>query len=250
MATDIKKMREKLAKLHDKSGGKGKTVNYWKPAESDTTIRILPAEDGDPLKEFFFHYLKGDDKKTQSIFCPKKNVGESCPICDLVSKLYKEGDEESRKMAKDLSSKQRFFSTVVVRGEEEKGVHVWGYSKTVYEALLKLIVNPEYGDITDINDGLDLMVSSSKKAGQMYPDTSVTAKRKSSPLAAKKETIDDLMNHGLDFDVIFEKKTTGQVAEALDVYLKGGNDEGGDVSHEAASDEAVDLDAALKHLGV
>ena len=249
MAIDIKKMREKLNKLNDKSG-KGKTTQYWKPIENaDSSIRIVPTEDGDPLKEFYFHYLRSE-KKFQSVLCPKKNFGENCPMCDLVSKLYKEGDEESRKMAKDMSAKQRFFSPIVVRGEEEKGVQLWGYSKTIYEELLKLMLNPEYGDITDQDEGLDLVVSSSKKAGKMFAETSLTPKRKSSPLASRKELITEIVNHGTDFDNLFERKTASQVAEILDNFLKGGGDEGGEVSEPASSDDAEDLDSAMKSLGV
>mgnify|MGYP003336046241 FL=1 len=249
MAIDIKKMREKLNKLNDKSG-KGKTTQYWKPIENaDSSIRIVPTEDGDPLKEYYFHYLRSE-KKFQSVLCPKKNFGENCPMCDLVSKLYKEGDEESRKMAKDMSAKQRFFSPIVVRGEEEKGVQLWGYSKTIYEELLKLMLNPEYGDITDQDEGLDLVVSSSKKAGKMFAETSLTPKRKSSPLASRKELITEIVNHGTDFDNLFERKTASQVAEILDNFLKGGGDEGGDVSEPASSDDAEDLDSAMKSLGV
>ena len=249
MAIDIKKMREKLNKLNDKSG-KGKTTQYWKPIENaDSSIRIVPTEDGDPLKEYYFHYLRSE-KKFQSVLCPKKNFGENCPMCDLVSKLYKEGDEESRKMAKDMSAKQRFFSPIVVRGEEEKGVQLWGYSKTIYEELLKLMLNPEYGDITDQDEGLDLVVSSSKKAGKMFAETSLTPKRKSSPLASRKELITEIVNHGTDFDNLFERKTASQVAEILDNFLKGGGDEGGDVSETANSDDVEDLDSAMKSLGV
>ena len=249
MAIDIKKMREKLNKLNDKSG-KGKTTQYWKPIENaDSSIRIVPTEDGDPLKEYYFHYLRSE-KKFQSVLCPKKNYGENCPMCDLVSKLYKEGDEESRKMAKDMSAKQRFFSPIVVRGEEEKGVQLWGYSKTIYEELLKLMLNPEYGDITDQDEGLDLVVSSSKKAGKMFAETSLTPKRKPSPLASRKELITEIVNHGTDFDNLFERKTASQVAEILDNFLKGGGDEGGDVSEPASSDDAEDLDSAMKSLGV
>lgn len=250
MATDLKKMREKLKQLNDKTNGKGKSVQFWKPIEGvDSTIRIVPTDDGDPLKEFYFHYMR-DDKKFQSVLCPKKNYGENCAICDLVSKLYKEGDEESRTMAKDMSAKQRFFSPVIVRGEEEKGVHVWGYSKTIYEELLKLMLNPEYGDIADVEEGLDLVVSSAKKAGQKYAGASCTPKRKSSPLHSKKETITELLNHGLDFDAMFERKTASQVAEILDEFLNGGSDdEGGDVST-STDDSAEDLDSALKTLGV
>jgi len=250
MAIDIKKMREKLNKLNDKSGGKGKTTQYWRPVENaDSTIRIVPTEDGDPLKEYYFHYLRSEDKKFQSVLCPKKNFGENCPMCDLVSKLYKEGDEESRKMAKDISAKQRFFSPIVVRGDEDKGVQLWGYSKTIYEELLKLMLNPEYGDITDPDEGLDLVVSSSKKSGKLFAETSLTPKRKASPLASRKELMTEIINHGTDFDNLFERRTASQVAEILDSFLKGGSDEGGDVS-DAASDEAEDLDSALKGLGV
>ena len=79
MAIDIKKMREKLNKLNDKSG-KGKTTQYWKPIENaDSSIRIVPTEDGDPLKEYYFHYLRSE-KKFQSVLCPKKNYGENCPM--------------------------------------------------------------------------------------------------------------------------------------------------------------------------
>jgi hypothetical protein len=170
-------------------------------------------------------------------------------MCDLVSKLYKEGDEESRKMAKDISAKQRFFSPIVVRGDEDKGVQLWGYSKTIYEELLKLMLNPEYGDITDPDEGLDLVVSSSKKSGKLFAETSLTPKRKASPLASRKELMTEIINHGTDFDNLFERRTASQVAEILDSFLKGGSDEGGDVS-DVATDEAEDLDSALKGLGV
>ena len=249
MAIDLKKMREKLNNLNNKGGAKGKTTQYWKPIDgADSTIRILPTDDGDPLKEFYFHYLR-TEKKFQSVLCPKKNFGENCPMCDLVSKLYKEGDEESRKLAKDMTAKQRFFSPIVVRGDEDKGVQLWGYSKTIYEELLKLMLNPEYGDITDPDEGLDLVVSSSKKSGKLFAETSLTPKRKASPLASRKELMTEIINHGTDFDNLFERRTASQVAEILDSFLKGGSDEGGDVS-DVATDEAEDLDSALKGLGV
>ncbi len=74
MATDIKKMREKLLKLNDKSGGKNLT-QFWKPVEgAETTIRILTTEDGDHLKEFYYHYLKAE-KSQQTVLFPKKNFG-------------------------------------------------------------------------------------------------------------------------------------------------------------------------------
>lgn len=249
MSIDLKKMREKLKKLNDKGGGNGKTTQYWKPVDgADSTIRILPTEDGDPLKEFYFHYLRSE-KKFDSFLCPKKNFGDNCPVCDLVSKLYKEGDPESIAMAKDMMAKQRFFSPIVVRGEEEKGAQVWGYSKTTYETLLNLLLNPEYGDITDVDEGLDLVVSVSKKPGKKYPETVIVPKRKSTVLANRKDLITELVNHGTNFDTMFEHRSASQVAEALDQFLRGGSDEGGDDTN-ATDDGEQDLDSAMKELGV
>ena len=270
MAIDLKKMREKQHKQETKNTG-AKTVNWWKPILNvDTIVRILPTEDGDPFKEFFTHYLKEnqtDDKGktkeiTTSVFCPKKNLGESCAICDLVSKLYKNGGEDDRKFAKEITAKQRFFSAIIVRGEEEKGVHVWGYPQGIYNKLIKTVLNPEIGDITDPTEGYDLTVTTVKPAGKQYPEPEFETKRKASSLSSNKEMAKSFLNHGIDFDTLFERKTSGQVAEILDTFLNGGSDEGGDFSEstdsgEKESDskdtsdgEVVDLDTALKGLGV
>ena len=50
-----------------------------------------------------------------------------------------------------------FLAPVLVRGQEEEGVKVWGFGKRAYETLLSLVLNPEYGDITDPS-GRDLVI--------------------------------------------------------------------------------------------
>ena len=106
----------------------------------------------------FFHYNVGDHKG--GIVCPKRNFGDECPICDFASKLWREGvdanDEESKKLAKSLFVRTRYFSPVVVRGREDEGVKVYGYGKQAYELLLGYILDPEYGDITDSREGTDI----------------------------------------------------------------------------------------------
>ncbi len=79
MALNLDKMREKLEA--SKNGGKKQENNTkWRPQEGDQTIRIMPTEDGDPFKEYHFHYNVG---KNPGIYCPKKNDGEDCPICEF-----------------------------------------------------------------------------------------------------------------------------------------------------------------------
>jgi hypothetical protein len=132
MAINLDKMRKKLDALNTK-GGERRNF-FWKPQDGEQTLRIVPDPDGDPFKEFWFHYGVADEP---GFLCPKKNHGDDCPVCKFVSELYATKDEEDRKMANQLRAKQRFFSPVIVRGEEEKGVRLWGYSKTVYQKLLQ-----------------------------------------------------------------------------------------------------------------
>jgi len=238
MGIDLKKMRQKLADLHNKGGNSG-GAKFWKPSEGENVIRILPSPDGDPFKHFHFHYNLGSNA---GILCPKKNFGEDCPVCDFVSKLYNDADDESREMARKLVAKSRFFSTILVRGEEDDGPKIWGYSKTVYENLLQLVLNPDYGDITDAESGTDLVLVYGKSPGAMYPSTNITARRKSSRLVSDEDRMAELIEETVDYDKLFETKSSQDIAAMLDKFLLGdeGDDSDGVVVTPKKSGSSVD----------
>ena len=215
MALDMKKMRQKLNHAEGKS-----TSKWWKPQDGEQVIRILPTSDGDPFKQFWLHYnLVG---QTGGVLCPKRNFGDDNPVLNFATKLYKEGTPESIKMAKDLFPKQRFFSPVIVRGEEDQGVRIWGYSKTVYKELLKLVFNPDYGDITDTETGTDLVLTYGKAQGMMFPQTSLTPKRKDSPLCTDgDEQCKELLEQIPDFSTLHERKTTAEMKSILERHIAG-----------------------------
>jgi hypothetical protein len=239
MTIDIKKMKAKLAALQNKGGSK---TLFWSPKEGQTySLRVVPTKDGDPFKEFWFHYELGSQG---GFLCPKKNFGESCPACDFASKLFKENDEESTKMAKKFLPRQRFFSPVIVRGEEKEGVKVWGYGKLAYQDLINLVLNPEYGDITDPEEGIDLTVAANKAPGQSYPVTKITPARKSSKLCQGtgdecKELLDSVPN----FDGLHTRKTTAEVSTILDEYLAGADN---DAEAESSSKETKKFGTTAK----
>jgi hypothetical protein len=219
MAIDIKKMKAKLAALQNKGGGK---TAFFKIEEGKKySVRVVNTPDGDPFKEYWFHYEIGKN----SILCPKKNFQEECAICNFASKLYKENTEESAKMAKKFLARQRFFSPIVVRGEEKDGVKIWGYGKNVYQDLLSLTLNPDYGDITDPDTGTDLSMVSGKAAGAQFPTTKLTPARNASRLCqGTDDECRDLMDSVPNFDEIHERKTSADVAAILDEYLAGTSD--------------------------
>jgi hypothetical protein len=169
---------------------------------------------------------------------PKKNFGQQDPLDSFVRKLFNDGDEESIKMAKSLSARQRFFSPVLVRGEEDKGVRMWGYGKQVYEKLLNLVLNPEYGDITDPEAGTDLVINYGKPAGAQFPQTSVTPRRKSSALCDEAvggtERCAELLDNIPEFEGLFTKKTPEEVGQLLDEFLLGQDGDAESVSSETS----------------
>tara|TARA_Y100000296_G_scaffold10272_1_gene11753 strand:- start:581 stop:1330 length:750 start_codon:yes stop_codon:yes gene_type:complete len=215
MAIDLEKMKAKLNKLQNK--GNGDSV-FWRPEDGEQTIRIVPTADGDPFKDFWFHYNVG---KNPGFLSPKRNFGESDPLDSFVRELFDEGTEDSIKMAKNLMARQRFFSPVVVRGEEDKGVRIWGYGKMAYEKLLSLVLNPEYGDITDSEEGVDLVIHYGKPVGASFPQTKITPRRKNSALCDEPERCKEWLENIPDFNTLFERKTPEEVGQLLDEFLSG-----------------------------
>jgi hypothetical protein len=250
MAINLDKMRERKAALEGKGGGNRDT--FWRPQDGEQTIRIVPTADGDPFKDFWFHYNVGNNP---GFLSPKRNFGEEDPLNDFVRKLFNEGTEESIKMAKSLMARQRFFSPVLVRGEEDKGVRIWGYGKQVYEQLLNLVLNPEYGDITDTETGTDLVLHYGKPPGASFPQTKLTPRRRSSILCDDAVGGDDrcaeLLENIPEFDTLFERKTPEEVGALLDAYLlgeEGTTEDTNTTTPPPSTDTVSSVDAAFNEL--
>ncbi len=211
MAIDIDKMKQKLNTLQGKDASKNV---FWRPNDGESNLRIVPTSDGDPFKERWFHY----------------NFGDTCPVCDFGNKLWNEGTEESKKMAKDMFAKQRFFSPVLIRGEEAEGVKVWGYGKTAYQKLLNIVLDPDYGDITDPDDGNDLKIMYGKSPGASFPTTDIRPRPRKSVLCDEntggEERCAELLETVPDFETLFERKSTEETGQLLDSFLSTDTENG------------------------
>lgn len=245
MGIDLAKMKAKRDALENRGNGKSA---FWRPEDGEQTIRIVPTADGDPFKEYWFHYNLG---KNAGFLSPKKNFGEDDPLNDFVRQLYKDGSDESIKMAKNLSARQRFFAPVLVRGEEEQGVRLWGFGKTAYKELLNLVLNPEYGDITDVKEGTDLTINYGKPAGAQFPQTTITPRRKPSPLSESDDQIGLFLDQIPNFDDVFERKSPEQVQAMLDEYLlseEDAEDFSAETNKYSSSSKGSQVDKAFSEL--
>jgi len=221
MAINLEAMRAKLNA--SKNGNKPARNNTkWRPKEGDQTIRILPASDGDPFKQFHFHYNVG---KNPGILCPKANFGEECPICNFASQLWRDGvqnnDETAKREAKKLFVRKRFFSPILVRGEENEGVRVWSYGKMAYETLLGYVIDPDYGDITDPESGTDIVLNYNVPGTPgSFPKTILKPRRRPSVLCDDDVAdCESLIQSVPDISALFERKTSDEVQAILDDFL-------------------------------
>jgi hypothetical protein len=187
-------------------------------------VRIAPAADGDPFRTLYFHYGVGSN----GFLCRKKNFNESCPVCEFASQLWKEGTDESRNLAKSLFVKERHFSPVLVRGEENESIRWMAYGKEVFETLISLCLNPEYGDITDVETGTDMILSISQPEGQRFPKTSVQPKRKSSKFSEgmDKKIAAEMLKNIPDLNELIPPKTAKEIEDMLAKLWLGEKDDG------------------------
>lgn len=219
MALDFDAIKRKLDRL---SGNNKSRSTMWKPEEGNKyTVRLLsfPDNDGQPFKELQFYYnIPGQ----RGLLAPSQ-FGKRDPIQELIDKLRSEGTKESYEMAKKLYPKMRVYAPVVVRGEEDKGVQIWSFGKLVYQALLSLMMDEDYGDITDIESGTDITVTCTKAPGQQWAKTEVLPKRKSSPLSKDNSQTKEWLGSIPDLTTIYQVKSYDELSGIVNNWLNEDN---------------------------
>ena len=219
-------MTDKLAKLKDKlantnMGGSG-NAGFWSPPAGSSMIRILP-EVGD--MPFFFQEV-GQHRLPDNtmIKCPAVTTdGEhNCPICDLVSELYRGGDKD-KELAGQLKARKAFWMNIVVRdkandtgGNTHEGPYIYTPGVTVFKELANLINIPDYGDITNEETGTDIYIM--KEGEKLDTKYTITARRNSTPLAAEDVMIDELLDKAVDLSWVMLSEDPEEDATIGDGY--------------------------------
>lgn len=189
---DINKIKSRLSSL---SNTNTKNNLVWKPKAGKQVIRIVPYSHNleNPFIELKFHYNLGG--KT---YLSPDTFNRPDPIVEFSNKLKKSGDKDQWVQGKQLEPKMRTYVPILVRGEESEGVKFWGFGKKVYQELLSIIADPDFGDITDLKTGRDIIVEfkSAKETGKNFPDTTIRAKPNISPAFDLKNTeVTDKVKH-------------------------------------------------------
>ena len=212
---DINAVKKRLAQLQTSTT---RSTNLWKPQPGKTQIRIIPYKlnTDTPFIELFFHYDLGGKS-----FLSPTSFGRPDPIEEFADKLKQSGNREDWRLGKKLESKLRTFTPVVVRGEESGGTKFWGFGKTVYQELLSIIADPDYGDISDPINGRDVVVEfkTAEETGASFPKTTIRVKPNQIPITEDKAILTDLLDNQKDITEVYNELTYDELAEALGDWL-------------------------------
>jgi hypothetical protein len=216
MAFNVDAIRKKLNDLTGKNNKKNAT---WRPEEGKSyTVRFIPlpkSSDGSGLRDLSFYYNIGTNP---GLLAPYQ-FGKPDPFQELITKLRSDDSKDSFELAKKLYPKTRAFGAVIVRGEEEKGVRIWSFGKTVQQDLYNVMLDADYGDIMDYKKGYDIKVTCEKLPGKQFADTTIRPRPNPTPLhedqAKAKEWISSIPN----MDEIYVEKSYDELAKLLNDYV-------------------------------
>ena len=232
---DINALKKRLGQLQITNN---RTSNLWKPSPGKTQLRIVPYKfnKDNPFIELFFHY----DLGRKSYLSPM-SFGRPDPIEEFSQKLKSSGNKEDYQLARKIESKMRTFAPVVIRGEENQGVKFWGFGKTVYQELLGIIADPDYGDISDASTGRDIVVErqTPAEAGNQYGKTTIRVKPNQTTLSEDSELLEKLLNGQPNIGELYNEPTYDELKEHLSNFLNpSDNDEGSKPEPEMVTTEA------------
>jgi hypothetical protein len=240
---DLSLLKKKLDGLQQKNAPKEKT-DYskikWTPKVGKQQIRIVPSAFN---KENPFSELKIYYGITNKVMLSPTNFGEKDPIALFASKLREDYNKENFLLAKKLDPKIRVFAPVIVRGEEELGVRLWEFGKSVYEELLSLATDEEIGDYTDIVNGRDLTIETvgPESTGTKYNKSSVRVKLKTTPLSEDKDQVKKWLAEQPNPTDSFKKYSFEEMKSALEKWLTPEEEEVEETEDEQAEQSAGEL---------
>ena len=214
---DLNAIKNRLSQLQTTNN---RTSNLWKPSPGSQVVRIVPYKFNadNPFIELYFHYDLGGKNYLSPI-----SFGRPDPIEEFAQKLKSTGSKDDYRLGRKIEAKMRTFAPVMVRSEETQGVKFWGFGKTVYQELLSIIADPDYGDITDSVNGRDVAVEfkTAEETGKSFPSTSIRVKPNQTPITEDASVLESINESQKNITEIYTERSYDELTQALDSYLNG-----------------------------
>jgi len=213
MALDLSKLKSRLNSL---SNTNNKTQLIWKPKPGKQVVRIVPYkyQPDNPFIELKFHY--NINNKT---YLSPDSFNRPDPIVEWSNRMKKTGNKEDWQLGRKMEPKMRTYAPILVRGEESEGIKFWGFGKNVYQEILSIINDPDYGDITDPVHGRDIVVEfrTAEDSGKSFPETTIRVKPNAS--VAIDPSQKDILAQQTNIMDLFPEFSYDELKEVMNAWL-------------------------------
>jgi len=186
-------------------------------------IRILPTPDGSsPFKEVWYHEVQIDGKWTK-LFDPGKNDGERSPLTEVYEELMSTGKDSDKELARQYRPRKFYIVKVIDRENEDHGPKFWRFKDNYkQEGILDKIIPiwRQKGDVTDANEGRDLIVDLSKSktpSGIEYTVVKTIMYDDPAPIHTNK----DLMKEWVEDELTWKDVYSQKPVEYLEAIARG-----------------------------
>jgi len=228
MAIDLNKLKSKLEELKTAGSRAGayKPNLIWKPTTQPQDIRLVPYvhQKDNPFIELFFYYFM----KPRTYFAPCTH-GHPDPILEYVNKLRASSDPQDLIYAKKMQPTKRVYVPILVRGSEHEGVKFWGIGTTIHAELMEKILNPDYGDITDLMTGSDITVTVIPKEqtidGKFAKQKFDVRRKPSLAFDMNDQNMRSLIENQPNIYTVFKEPTYDELSDAFNNWLTAGEKE-------------------------
>ena len=195
--------------------GSGGNINYIK--DGTTRIRLKGQGPTEEIGMEIIQFYLGKDAGG-SVISPA-TFGEPCPFMEKYQKLKGSKKEADMELAKKLAPKRRYLVAGIgykdSKGKEidlDKVDKLWQIPRSVYQDIIELYLDEDYGDMTDPDEGYDLKIT---RSGQGQLDTTYSV------LAAPKKPLDPQYQGDVNIESLLRPgmKSYDELEDMLNKFL-------------------------------
>jgi len=209
-----KAQHERLKRQLEQGG-----IQWWRPTVGKNMIRILPnwKDDNDVFyKRVLVHWNCGE--KGRKLVC-RKTLGEDeyCPVCAFVDELLASTRPEDVRYGEAMGQTERFAMNILDSKDWdsesesfEKGPQVFECGRGLFQNILWMFTDGEYGDLDDWEMGRYLLI---ERQGTGKTDTKYSILPASQPAPIDKDAIIEDIN---DLDALNKPYLPEQMIAVLE----------------------------------
>lgn len=230
---DLGKVQEIQDKRDNQGRGENKyTFDKLKAGKNLRRILFPKGNESTFVKTGYVHFNVGPDKKM--VVCPKSlGFNKPCPVCEYVDELK----ETDQKAAGLMRRTKRNYVNVIDRDGEEEEPKILHIPQSVLYSLTDIILDADYGDITDYNEGRDVTINRKGEGIQTEYNCMPKINRTQASEKYTEEQLDDMM---CDLNTLVTPKSYEEILAIMSGVYSNNNDYEDDEQKVIQSDNADD----------